>query len=72
MVLIQLKDICKKYKLGEVEVHALAGVSLDIERGEYLALMGSVGIGQIDVDEHAGMHRPPDQRQLFARRRRGR
>jgi ABC-type lipoprotein export system ATPase subunit len=46
MAFIQLKDIKKIYKLGEVEVHALAGVTLNIERGEYLALMGASGSGK--------------------------
>jgi putative ABC transport system ATP-binding protein len=46
MTLIQLKDICKVYKLGEVEVHALAGISMHVEQGEYLALMGSSGSGK--------------------------
>lgn len=46
MRLIQLKDICKTYALGEVEVEALRGVTLEVERGEYLALIGASGSGK--------------------------
>ena len=46
MSLIELREICKIYDLGEVQVHALRGVSLDIEEGEYVALMGPSGSGK--------------------------
>jgi len=46
MPLIQLRDIHKRYSLGEVDVHALQGVSLDIQHGEYVALMGPSGSGK--------------------------
>ena len=46
MSLIQLEDVTKIYKMGEVEVGALQGVTLEIEEGEMTAIMGSSGSGK--------------------------
>jgi putative ABC transport system ATP-binding protein len=44
--LIRTEQVTKTYRTGKVEVHALCGVSIGIEHGEYVALMGPSGSGK--------------------------
>lgn len=44
--LIEIRDVTKVYRMGDMEVHALRGVSLQVERGEMMSIMGASGSGK--------------------------
>ena len=44
--MIEIENVTKIYQMGEVQVHALRGVSLEIDQGEWVAIMGPSGSGK--------------------------
>ena len=63
---IAIEDVTRTYHVGDIDVHALAGVNFTVERGQFVAIMGSSGSGKSTLMSILGcLDRPSTGRYLF-------
>ncbi|MCX6607751.1 MAG: ABC transporter ATP-binding protein [Acidobacteria bacterium] len=59
MAIIEIQNLRKTFRSGDVDVHALAGVNLQVEKGEFLAVIGKSGSGKSTLFHVLGGLTPP-------------
>jgi len=62
---IKVRDLTKVYKLGEIDVHALRGIDLDIYPGEMVAIMGQSGSGKSTLMNMIGCLDSPSEGEYY-------
>src|SRR3569833_1861519 len=63
--LIQIQDLTKVFYTDEIETHALSGVHLEIEKGEYVAMSGPSGCGKSTLLSIIGLLNTPTARKYL-------
>ena len=58
-MIIEVRNLMKTYRVGEIDVHALNGVDLNVRRGEFLAIIGTSGSGKSTLFNILGGLTPP-------------